>query len=219
VLLFAFRIALGVIFLWSGTAKLRSPRTFAAAVEGYRVVPRNLVFPVAVVVTTAEVAVGTTLVFLPRLQFEALVAATGLLAVFASVVGVNAARDNAVPCQCFGPSSSDQISWPLFARAIFLLIIALSAAVIGAGDGHHIQTGAIAPALSFGAAIILTAELIPVVPLAWRAFRTAPATSPTLRHRVSFRHMPLDESLHPALSAFLAADHTRPHTKRNGGPS
>ena len=101
-LLIAGRLALAVIFLWAGIAKVREPwLNFSISINEFQVVPETWLEPLARILPWVEIALGVALIpgILGR-WFSTIV--TGMLAWFlfigirAKVLGLS------VDCGCFG---------------------------------------------------------------------------------------------------------------------
>lgn len=121
------RIAVGVVLLVAGVAKLCQPAWPAAAAAfgapGW-LVP---------VLPWAEVILGALLVAGIGLPWTALLAA-GLLTAFAVAVGLRVHGGEAVPCGCFGETSPQPVGRDTVLRNVLLVILALMAAADRGGD-------------------------------------------------------------------------------------
>ena len=123
------RIAVGVVLLVAGVAKLCQPAWPATATAFGAPAWMVPVLP------WAEVVLGALLVAGVALPWTALLAA-GLLAAFAVVVGVRLHRGEAVPCGCFGETSHQPVGRDTVLRNLMLVILALMAAADrGGNDG------------------------------------------------------------------------------------
>src|SRR5689334_14816233 len=108
-LLIAGRLVLAGIFLYSGYAKLRDPwPQFAMAIEGFKMVPDNLLEPMAKGLPWIEVVAGFGLLINALAAWAGI--ATSLMLVAFNTAGVWAyAKGLQVDCGCFGSGSSDTI--------------------------------------------------------------------------------------------------------------
>lgn len=123
------RLVIGVVFLLAGGGKLRSPRAAREAVLAYEVLPRPLAGPVAALLPYAELLIGG--LCLAGLLVPVAGAAAGVLLVaFTAAMSVNLRRGRRLPCYCFG-SSGASIGWPLVARNLILLALALAVVIEG----------------------------------------------------------------------------------------
>lgn len=191
-LLLILRVALGTIFIVAAVAKLRDQRSFVAGLYRYDILPQGLVRIGAYAAIGAEVLLGTCLfvgVGLPSV----LAATIGLLSVFTLVIGITLWRGRDIPCHCFGADPTERVSGGTILRGVALTALA------GVAFGISLQTPdlppgpAIAPSLVLASAIVLLVRLSAALPLAYRAFRTAPSTMPVASGRRSFRF----EALNP----------------------
>jgi uncharacterized membrane protein YphA (DoxX/SURF4 family) len=117
------RIAVGLVFLVSGSLKLRD-REWPQAAARFGT-PRLLV----PVVPWAEVVVGALLVAQVGGTWTAWTALVLLLGFTAAVVA-QLARGNAVPCACFGSASTRPVDGVTVARNLALCALTLVAAVV-----------------------------------------------------------------------------------------
>ncbi|HVE47844.1 MAG TPA: MauE/DoxX family redox-associated membrane protein [Acidimicrobiales bacterium] len=121
------RIAVGVVLLVAGVAKLCQPAWPAtAAAFG---APAGL----ASVLPWGEVVLGALLVAGIGLPWTTLVAAA-LLAAFAVVVATRVRRGHSVPCGCFGETSPQPVGRDTVVRNVLLVILALMAAADSGGN-------------------------------------------------------------------------------------
>jgi uncharacterized membrane protein YphA (DoxX/SURF4 family) len=125
-LLIAGRLILAGIFLYSGYAKLRQPwLQFAVSIEGFKIVPDNLLEPMARALPWLEVAAGLGLLVNFLAPWAALSTAL-MLAVF-NTAGIWAyAKGLQVDCGCFGAGGGGDVIGPLwFAEHIGMLLLAI----------------------------------------------------------------------------------------------
>lgn len=132
----AASIAVGLVLLVAGAAKLRQP-VWPATAAAFGA-PRWL----AVVLPWAEVATGSLLVTAVGLPWTAMVAA-GLVGVFTSAVALRLLLGLAVPCGCFGETSPRPVGVDTLVRNLVLLAAATGAAVSGTrhGGGRSVVLG------------------------------------------------------------------------------
>ena len=104
-LILACRVALGVVFVYSGWTKIADPPGFAHMVWNYRILPPALVNIVALVLPWVEVLAGAALVAGIWNRSAALILAV-LLAVFIAGIALNLFRGNPIDCGCFATSSA-----------------------------------------------------------------------------------------------------------------
>jgi putative oxidoreductase len=129
IVLFAFRIALGGLFLYAGAVKIADPLGFAQNIADYRLVPRAIAFFAALVLPWVEVLAGAALVagLFPRTS-AGLIAF--MLAFFIVLVAVTMVRGLDVECGCFG-ALSRKAGWPLILEDAAMLFMALQIAMSG----------------------------------------------------------------------------------------
>jgi rhodanese-related sulfurtransferase/uncharacterized membrane protein YphA (DoxX/SURF4 family) len=98
----AYRVArwsVAVAFLYAGATKLADPRSFAALIDAYGIVPASLLMPVAVGLPALEVAAAIGLMADIR---GSLAVTSVLLAVFMAVLAYGIRMGLDVDCGCFG---------------------------------------------------------------------------------------------------------------------
>jgi hypothetical protein len=99
------RIALAGFFIYSSASKFFNPKTFAATISAYDLVPEALLTVFAVGLPLIETTAGLALV-LDRVWGLHLI--TGLLALFVFVLGYGILGDLNVDCGCFGAEELDK---------------------------------------------------------------------------------------------------------------
>jgi uncharacterized membrane protein YphA (DoxX/SURF4 family) len=120
-MLFILRLALGALLLYSGSAKIKAPYDFLAAVNGYQLTGPILTVIVAAVVPWLETAVGACLIAGVLTQ-GAMIGAALLCGVFATAVGLAWLRGLHISCGCFG-TSGRWIDGAVVARSMGLLLL------------------------------------------------------------------------------------------------
>ena len=128
-LLLAGRIALGLVLLYAGYAKLRQPWiSFAATIEGYKILPPDAVIFVSRTLPWFEVALGSLLLLGVWLRWVAAIA-SALLLVFFAILVRSYALGMDIDCGCFGPG--EKLSWKTLLRDGLLVGVSV-ATTIGA---------------------------------------------------------------------------------------
>lgn len=129
-LLLIGRVLLAAIFIYAGYAKLREPwLQFAVSISTFKLVPDNLLEPMARTLPWFELALGLAILSGVLLRWSALIASL-LLALFFGVLIRSYAMGLQVDCGCFG--SGEAALGPLrLAEEAAMLSLAL-AVTIGA---------------------------------------------------------------------------------------
>ncbi|RKO65583.1 MauE/DoxX family redox-associated membrane protein [Desulfofundulus salinus] len=96
----AVRLIMGGLFLYAGLGKIFAPLDFAASVYNYKLLPDELIGPVAVAIPWIETLAGVCLLLGLNTKGGALVI-SGLLTMFITILIVSAARGLDVECGCF----------------------------------------------------------------------------------------------------------------------
>ncbi len=122
-------LVLAVVLGFSGAVKLRHPLAFAAAVEGYRILPRSLARPAALAIALAEAGCALLLA-VPGTRLAGLAVAGGLVSAFLAAMALALARGRQIGCGCFGGSADlDTVGLPSVLRAVLLEIIVVTSAL------------------------------------------------------------------------------------------
>lgn len=121
------RIAVGVVLLVAGVAKLCQP-SWPATAKAFGA-PARLV----PVLPWVEIVLGALLVSGIGLPWTA-VAAAALLVGFTLLVAARVLRGDAVPCGCFGETSPQPVGRDTIVRNVLLVVLAVMAA---ADRGQH----------------------------------------------------------------------------------
>jgi uncharacterized membrane protein YphA (DoxX/SURF4 family) len=117
------RIAIGAIFVYASIDKIRDPHAFARLIDGYRVLPENLVAIVAVILPFLELICGVLLIIglwvLPALVW------VGIMLVIFTLGMIQAYfRGLAIECGCFSTtgSSSGVGVWTIIRDLLIILV-------------------------------------------------------------------------------------------------
>lgn len=152
-----------LVFVWSGTAKLRDPQLAGVAIRNFGFTARSYpVFGFLLGGLELMLALGMALVSWRRV---ALAAGAILLAGFAVLLMRSLIRGERFSCQCFG-RESDVISWTAVTRTLVLGLLAL---------GLVAQLPPLTSTFQFGGydildavGIVLIVLLVSSVPKLWR---------------------------------------------------
>ena len=96
----ALRLIMGGLFLYAGIGKITIPLDFAASVYNYKLLPDELIGPIATASPWIEVLSGFCLLMGLYTKGGAL-AISGLLAMFIAILIISLARGLDVECGCF----------------------------------------------------------------------------------------------------------------------
>jgi uncharacterized membrane protein YphA (DoxX/SURF4 family) len=117
------RVAVGVIFLWAGAAKIGHAEAFAAQIAAFGLVPQPLIAPLALLLPFFEVLLGGYLLLGLYTRVAALIAVVQL-AIFATAIGSAVVRGLSLSCGCFGSGDKSVTSWPEVARDVIFAAVA-----------------------------------------------------------------------------------------------
>jgi hypothetical protein len=117
------RVAVGLVFIWAGVAKVRTSHWSMLAIEAGT--PRLVVMTLPAV----EALLGLALV----VQLATAVVpwiSVALLLAFTATLAQRYRKGSQAPCNCFGGSSNDPVDHTTFIRNAFLIAIALAGALL-----------------------------------------------------------------------------------------
>jgi uncharacterized membrane protein YphA (DoxX/SURF4 family) len=100
----SIRVALGLVFMYAGFAKLLDPKAFAITVSHYDAIPQFLLAPFAVGLPVMELIAGLGLVINVR---GSLAIVFALLVLFTLVLGYGVLNGMDIDCGCFSPEEID----------------------------------------------------------------------------------------------------------------
>jgi len=120
------QIAIGLILVWAGLAKVGDPRSFAEQVHNFRMVPMALENLVAITLPWIELLAGLALLTRARARAGAVIA-SGLMVAFTLGVAIAFARGLDIECGCFGTSDASRVG----AVKLFENLVMLALALIG----------------------------------------------------------------------------------------
>ena len=126
-LLWALRLGLGGLFVYTGVVKLADPTAFAVEIHNYQLFPA-LAPVLAAALPAVELGIGAALLAGPRPWLRAgALACAALMVVFTVAVGSAVARGINISCGCFG-AGSGPVTLATVVRDVVLL--AVSAALL-----------------------------------------------------------------------------------------
>ena len=117
-------MAVGLVFVQAGLAKLRHREFLTGVVANYRLVPAAIIGPVAMVLPPVELALGIVLILSGH--WLAAAGAAALLLVFAAAMAINIWRGRSqIDCGCGRSQLRQPLSWLLVGRNIALSAVLL----------------------------------------------------------------------------------------------
>ena len=120
------RITLGVIFIYASVDKIMYPEQFADALFNYRILPRDLINFVALLMPWVEAVTGIFLIF-GIFEWVSLTVFTGLMFIFMAAIASSLARGLSIGCGCFtSDPNAEKMTWFTMLRDSYILILALA---------------------------------------------------------------------------------------------
>jgi putative oxidoreductase len=156
-------LVLAVVLGFSGAVKLRRPLAFAAAIEGYRILPRSLARPAAQAIALAEAGCAVLLAT-AWTRLAGLAVAGGLVGAFLAAMSLALARGQRIGCGCFGGTADlDTVGLPSVLRAVLLEIIVVTSVLARPAAAPAIGVQVLAAALML-VLVFLLAETVRLLP-------------------------------------------------------
>lgn len=119
-------IAIGLVFVIAGLAKIGDTGAFATQVHNFRLTPIVLENLVAMILPWVELVAGTALILGARSRAAAWICAA-LMMVFTIAIGQAAARGLDFECGCFGKGDASTVGVQKLLENVGLTLIALVA--------------------------------------------------------------------------------------------
>src|SRR5579875_1448406 len=116
------RLALAIVFLVAGFAKLADRQGSRQAMTGFGV-PVLLAGPFGLLLPIAEIATAVALIPRDSARYGG-IAALALLLLFCLGIGLSLARGEAPDCHCFGQLHSSPAGWSTLGRNAGLAVVA-----------------------------------------------------------------------------------------------
>jgi uncharacterized membrane protein YphA (DoxX/SURF4 family) len=110
------RIAISVVFIWSGISKLIAPKEFAVIIDSYGLVPEAWILPLAIILPLLEMIFGLGLLLDIK---GSLAGITGLLMLFVVILSYGIWLGLDVDCGCFGPQDLESEAFHSLRPALF----------------------------------------------------------------------------------------------------
>jgi uncharacterized membrane protein YphA (DoxX/SURF4 family) len=116
------QVAIGLLFVVSGLAKIWSSEAFALQIHNFRVMPMWPENLVAMTLPWVELLAGLSLVLRVRPRGGALVASV-LMAFFTLLIAVALARGLDVECGCFGTADATRVGFVKLGQNFGMLVL------------------------------------------------------------------------------------------------
>ncbi|HEX3670757.1 MAG TPA: MauE/DoxX family redox-associated membrane protein [Candidatus Cybelea sp.] len=105
------RVLLGALLVVAGALKVGHPAELAASIAGFRLLPPQIVGPLALALPYIEVMLGAYLILGLFTRAAATIAALQFFC-YAGAVASAVIRHIAASCGCFGPNDAAVADWP-----------------------------------------------------------------------------------------------------------
>ena len=121
----ALALLIALVFAGAAIAKLGAWSELPGVVQNFRVLPRTLVTPVALLLPLLEVAIALS-ILIKEMRSVAAVSAAVLFTVFGAALAINFFRGRRhIDCGCFRSELKQPISIAVVVRNVFLAVCAL----------------------------------------------------------------------------------------------
>ena len=104
-IIFAFRIVLGIVFLYASFEKIRDPGNFAGNIQNYQLLPYSITNLFSIFLPWVELYVGACLILGIFVDGAALLS-TGMMVMIIIALGQALARGLDIECGCFSQEGS-----------------------------------------------------------------------------------------------------------------
>ena len=122
-IILAFRIVLGIVFLYASFEKIRDPGSFSGNIQNYQISPYGITNLIGILLPWVELYVGACLILGVFVDGAALLS-VGMLVMFIIALGQALARGLDIECGCFSQEGS-LVGLDILARDIVWLAIAV----------------------------------------------------------------------------------------------
>jgi uncharacterized membrane protein YphA (DoxX/SURF4 family) len=116
------RLVVGGVILYAGPRKIGDLSGMARVIENYRLLPANLVNPVAIILPGVEIVTGLCLMVGLLLKGSRFIA-TALVMLFLAAILWAISQGLDIECGCFGTSDAEQVGWFVLVRDLVLLLL------------------------------------------------------------------------------------------------
>ena len=121
--IFIFRIALGIVFVYASFEKIRDPGAFASNIQNYQFLPYGFTNLMAIVLPWVELYIGACLIIGVFVDGAAFLSA-GMMVMFIIAIGQAVGRGLDIDCGCFKQSGST-VGLDLLARDVVWLAMSI----------------------------------------------------------------------------------------------
>lgn len=115
------RVAIGLVFLFSGVGKLRDLPQFQQTIANFRLLPAPMSYPTSLLFVGAEVAVVLLVALGGRFLLPGFLLALVLLLIFGAALISVLVRQIQTPCNCFGSNEKSVTQADIWRDAAFVL--------------------------------------------------------------------------------------------------
>ncbi len=122
--LFAVRVFLGIIFVFSGIEKISNPQLFAESISNYRIFSEFIINLIAVILPWFELVAGLLLMFGLRTKENSLIILF-LLIIFNVLILIAITRGLDIDCGCFGTVRAQKVGLQKILENLFLIILSV----------------------------------------------------------------------------------------------
>jgi uncharacterized membrane protein YphA (DoxX/SURF4 family) len=105
------RVLIGALFVLAGATKVGHFNDLAAAIAGFRILPPEVIGPLALLLPFFEIGLGLYLIAGLFTRAAATVAGVQLV-IYASAIASAVIRHIPANCGCFGPQDQARADWP-----------------------------------------------------------------------------------------------------------
>ncbi|HZU71057.1 MAG TPA: MauE/DoxX family redox-associated membrane protein [Ktedonobacteraceae bacterium] len=115
------RVAIGLVFLFSGMGKLRDLSQFQRTITNFRLLPAQMSYPTSLLFVSAEVAVVLLIALGGKFLLPGFLLALLLLLIFVGAIISVITRQIQTPCNCFGSNEKPVTQADIWRDTAFLL--------------------------------------------------------------------------------------------------
>ncbi len=131
-LLFALRLILGGLFVYSAVTKISDLEYFAKSLYNYKLLPEEYLNFFALIIPWLELIIGLLLITGVYVRESALLGG-GLMIVFIAAIGIAVSRGLDIECGCFGTNDGSRVGFLKIIEDVFIFIGFIPLSVYGPG--------------------------------------------------------------------------------------